>query len=162
MTTVGVWWSCSRRTGSRVWQIGKSCVNPRLSSRVRRRCVFQRSEKRTEVCKVSVFSMDTFYNCVQDWRTNWTCEQIPRDEISFIRGDISRIMIVPHTVPQFLHSPYLTWKLSPRVSILPTSQETSQTKHPKPSLQRPESPSVRQVPSVAYTGVHMPPKNPFQ
>ena len=118
-----------------------------------------------EKYKVSDFSMDTFYNCVQDWRTNWTCEQIPRDEISFIRGgiwEISRIMTVPSTVPQILHPFYLTARLTPHVSILSTSQETSPPKHPKPSSQRPESPSVRQVPTVAYTGVHMPPKNPFQ
>ncbi len=112
--------------------------------------------------KVSGFSMDTFYICAQDWKTNWTCEQIAYEDMGIRQDPITRIMIVPHTVPQFLHPLYLTMKLTPRVQVHSTSQETSQPVRQTPTEQRPGSPSVRQVPTVAYTGVHMPPKTPFQ
>ena len=77
-----------------------------------------------------------------------------------------RVVDVPAYLPEFLDKYVLEHKFNEPIQVKtpthPTLPETYCLSSPKPSSPHPGSPSVRQVPSVAYTGAHMPPKKPFQ
>ena len=73
---------------------------------------------------------------------------------------------VPAYLPEFLDKYVIEYKFKDGIPVVIGERSMLMGKNclsnPTPSSPPPESPSVRQVPSAAYTGVHKPPKNPFQ
>lgn len=105
-----------------------------------------------------------WYTCLlgrdQDWSWTWKCAETPESKINLL---YDKYASVPEYMPKFMDKYVIQYQFNNQpVSILPTLQETSETKPPTPFQPPPVSPSVRRVPSVAYTGAHKQPKNPFQ
>jgi len=106
-----------------------------------------------------------WYACNLDF-IGWNCyklaEKVERPKFC----PTCRVVDVPVYLPEFLDKYVIEYKFNEpiRVKTLehPMSPGTYCLGRLTPSEQRPESPSVRQVPSAAYTGAHRQPKNPFQ
>lgn len=92
--------------------------------------------------------------------SGWTCYRTNTNAFC----PTCKTVEVPAYLPEFLDKYVIQHKFKERVTISehPMSLGTSCLSKQRPSEQHPESPSVRQVPSVAYTGVHKQPRNPFQ
>lgn len=93
----------------------------------------------------------------------WLCKETPESKIHPILDDYAS---VPSYMPRFLDKYVVRYAFRTAIPMTilepPKSQGTSPVKPPTPTEPHPESPSVRQVPTVAYIGVHTQPKNPFQ
>lgn len=95
----------------------------------------------------------------------WTCYKtnIPKTK-AFC--PTCKTVEVPAYLPEFLDKYVIQHKFNDgnpvRISERPMSPGTSCLSNQTPTQQPPESPSVRQVPTAAYTGAHKQPKNPFQ
>ena len=105
-----------------------------------------------------------WYKCLlgrdEDWSWTWKCAETPESKINILRDKYAS---VPEFMPKFVDKYVIQYQFNNQpVTILPTLQETSETKPPIPSQPPPVSPSVRQVPSSVYKDVHTQPKNPFQ
>jgi hypothetical protein len=101
-----------------------------------------------------------WYTCLMG-NEGWSCMETSEYKINPFADKYAS---VPDSLPRFLDKYVIRLAFSDGipVSIHSKSQGTSQTARPTPSEQHLESPSVRRVPSVAYTGAHKQPKNPFQ
>ena len=102
-----------------------------------------------------------WYTCLlgrdEDWAWQWKCTETPQTKINPIQDKYAS---VPEYMPKFLDKYVIQYQFNMQpVAILSKSQETSQPKLQTPSSPPPGSPSVRQPPSLAYTGAHKQPKN---
>lgn len=106
-----------------------------------------------------------WYACNIDF-VGWNCyklgEKVERPKFC----PTCRVVDVPAYLPECLDKYVIEYKFNEQIRVKTPehskSLETYCLSNLKPSSQPPESPSVRQVPSVAYTGAHKQPKNPFQ
>lgn len=93
----------------------------------------------------------------------WLCKETPESKIHWVLDEYAN---VPEYMPRFLDQYFVRYGLNTHIPVRilepSKSQETLPPKRQTPSSPPPESPSVRQVPTAAYTGAHKPPKNPFQ
>ena len=106
-----------------------------------------------------------WYACNIDY-IGWSCYRIGEMSEHPKFCPTCKVVDVPAYLPEFLDKYMIQRKFNDRIQVkipeLPMSPETYCLSNPKPSEQRPVSPSVRPRPTLAYTGAHKQPKNPFQ
>ena len=93
----------------------------------------------------------------------WLCKETPESKIHRIADTYAS---VPEYMPRCLDGYMVRRDLNTHIPVeILEPSKSLETSHPErsiPTEQPPEFPSVRRVPSAAYTGVHKQPKNPFQ
>ncbi len=96
----------------------------------------------------------------------WNCYKLAEEVEQPKFCPTCKVVNVPAYLPEFLDKYVLEYTFNEPIQVKipahPMSPETYCLGRQTPSSRHPESPSVRQVPSVAYTGAHKQPKNPFQ
>ena len=106
-----------------------------------------------------------WYACNIDF-IGWNCYKLGEKVEQPKFCPTCRVVNVPAYLPEFLDKYVIESKFNDRIQVKtlehPMSPGTYCLGRVTLAPPHPEFPSVRQVPSVAYTGAHKQPKNPFQ